>query len=112
METLYHGREFVQWITPAFDEAGERRISLRENGPYMVTNTGDVFFSQVHRQSNNRKVGPSRIYAAGTVVYTDTGGNLHRTNGPALIQPNGDKEYWVRFSRLTPAEFFMKYGVL
>lgn len=39
------------------------------------------------------------IEADGTVIYRDRHGNLHRDDGPALVRPCGDEEWFVQGKR-------------
>lgn len=86
-------------------------IAFRKNGPCYITRAGDVRFSQIDIASFNRKNGPSLIRASGRIEYADNN-SWHRTDGPAIIHEGGNKEYWVYGIRLSPDEFFFKFGVL
>ena len=41
----------------------------------------------------------------GTIRYYNEYGDLHNPNGPALIWPDGEKEYWINDKELTEADF-------
>lgn len=86
--------------------------TFRKNGPCVIFDDGAVFFSQLQPDSYNRTAGPSKIDPSGYIRYYNAGGYYHRTDGPAVIKANGQKEYWIKHVQLTPEEFFLKYGVL
>lgn len=81
----------------------------RPHGPAIIRIGGNVFFTCAN--SAQRDNGPARVFASGSIEYTsDPRFFLHRTDGPALIQPDGTKEYWVEGSEVSPTEFFILYG--
>lgn len=86
--------------------------TFREHGPCEIENNGTVLFSQLGSRYYSRRNGPSIIDSSGYVRYTDAYGNKNRLDGPAVIYATGKKEYWVNHQRISPSEFFLKYGVL
>lgn len=79
----------------------------RSKGPNEVYNGGDVIFY-------NRSSGPSIIYSNGTIQFTTHihHHKLHRTTGPAVINEDGSREFWIENEQLCLTEFFLKYGVM
>jgi len=47
--------------------------------------------------------GPSIEYENGAVIYTDSEGKKHRTDGPAQIDPNGKVKYFVNGDEVSKA---------
>lgn len=84
----------------------------RDTGPCAICDDGTVYFSQNSTPAVYRLIGPSIIKEYGEIQYTNTNGQPHRTDGPAIIYANGSKEYWINNSRYLPEEFFLKYGVV
>lgn len=104
----YHPSE-IRWF-----DAGIAQPTFRKKGPCTICDSGEVYFSQLDKASYNRKVGPAVIYPDGTVTFNTARsqilGNLHRTDGPAFIDHNGNKKYVVHGKHLTSVEFFLKYN--
>lgn len=80
-------------------------IQFRENGRSLsrVHDNGCVVF-------NYRIAGPSCIREYGAIWFTARGGMIHRVDGPAVINADGRKEYWVLGERLDSFEFFTLFG--
>lgn len=79
----------------------------RKPGPCSITADGIVTFSYT------RDAGPNKIYPSGYVNYFRLPSRqLHRTNGPAIIEADGYKQYWVNHELLSPEDYFLLYGAL
>lgn len=105
----YTDNDVIYWGSTSWN-------SHRDKGPCYIEEDGHLIFLIDAERNYTRKKGPSYITPDGSISYykcdscrLDT---LHRTDGPALIHDNGDKEYWVDGDIVTPLEFFATYGVL
>ena len=67
----------------------------RADGPAVVRADGSCFYSQSARDAGN----PTIITSNGTRKWTNTRGDLHRENGPAVLYSGGAK-YWYQNNRL------------
>lgn len=105
---IKYTRSALFWCKPS----GTMIDSFRRNGPCIVQETGEVYFSQLDHKSHNRKKGPCAIQRNGAIAFANRYGIIHRTDGPAVINADGTKGYWVNRVQLTAEEFFLKYGVL
>lgn len=83
------------------------RVPSRATGPCRVYVSGLVTFGIKTAQLLRSK----RIYPDGRVDYL-VNHKLSRTDGPARINADGSKSYWVNNEQLTPVNFFLKYNVL
>lgn len=87
-------------------------LPVRILGPSMIFTSGIVNFSEKLCNPPNRKNGPAVIYPNGYIVYRNSAGRYHRTNGPAIITEVGLKEYWIAGKQIDSIEFFSKFGVV
>lgn len=95
----------IEWF-----ESNSPIAPFRKHGPCTIHVNGHIYFSQLSRSSDNRKAGPSAIYASGLITYTNPKGMYHRTAGPAIINADGTKEYRINGKEISSTEFFLKYG--
>lgn len=77
-----------------------------ENRSMYITASGYTFFAD-----SNLDVRID-ISPDGFLTYRNSSGALHRTNGPAVIYPNGSKQYWVMGNELPIDEYFVVHGVM
>lgn len=79
----------------------DRLTQHRETGPSEIYDDGAVLFSDIKHYG--RKAGPSIIYADGTIQFTHPKtGVLHNDKGPAVILPDGTREYHVNGKEIDP----------
>ena len=78
----------------------------REDGPAVVCASGHKEYwvnGKFYRDGVPDKVLDSKKFSTsiecGKVVCRNELGELHREDGPAVLCPNGDKEYWVNGKR-------------
>lgn len=93
-------------------EAPPANVAFRKRGPCTIYSRGAVFFSQIDPVSCSRNKGPGIIYPGGEIQYFNNCGNYHRTDGPAIIDAAGKRQYCIHDTVVPPEEFFVKYGVL
>lgn len=84
----------------------------RHAGPQCILNNGEVRFSQLDTSSYNRESGPAQVKPNGAMCYKNKSGELHRTNGPAVITSDGKTEYFVNGVPMPLDRFFLMHGVL
>lgn len=76
-----------------------------------IEDNGTVSFLYIE-EIYSRPVGPSVIFPNGHIIYTNYHGSYHRTNGPAVINADGSKEYYINDTLVPTEMFFLKCGVL
>lgn len=91
---------------------GEADDVLRTIGPCCIKVDGSVYFNHKSEyRVGSRILGPSFIYPDGEILYYEDS-ELHRTDGPAVVNGKGGNEYWINGVRMSAIEFFSTYGVL
>lgn len=97
MHDFSYGPACIYW--------GSIYTPARERGACYIHTEGYVLVHDI----NSRILD---IQPNGVVYYKNSIQLLHRTDGPAVINANGRKEYWINGIEISPMEFFTTYGAL
>lgn len=103
-EPKYSVAEYVYW-------GDTYHTATRPCGPCTISPSGVVYFSELPVYKLNRTSGPSAVYPNGYISYSSCSSGFHRTDGPAVIHAEGNKEYYVNGKKIDQIPFFMMYAV-
>ena len=102
----------IEWFVWSAGDSLQVGRTFRTHGPCKITTEGIVFFSQIDNKSCNRKAGPAMILPSGSIGYTNTKGESHRADGPAIRHDDGTTSYYIHGRYMLANEYFLKFGVL
>ena len=119
---MYNGMELMDSIVddrdPKFRELKKKKASLKlsSNDQYpdtfvdvTIDDDGYIYHKDANGELHN-PYGPAVIWPNGRKEYF-IHGKCHRTDGPAVIHPSGSKFYWVNDNLLSEEEFNKLYRV-
>lgn len=108
---LHRGGDLPAMETPDFSAWYRHGLMHRENGPAFVSKDGkDQRYFKMGKK--HREGGQPAVYRPDGGLEFYENGARHCENGPAVINPNGTQEFWMRGTKLSLEEFLQHQMVV